>query len=262
MLFDLRGRGRRRTVRVLYSGLAVLIGVGLIGFGVGTGFGGGGLFSQAGSNEGANGASFAAQVKKYRKLTAQQPNSIPAWEGLTKALLQESSNFTQNGVTAKGKQLFREASEAWQHYTALNPPVPSTLLAHEMLAIYSEEGLNDPAKAEAVLQIVVASQPTSAALYAQLAEYAYKAHDTRTGDLASAKAVSLAPAADRVRIKNELAEVRANPSGGKTYTTITNGKTYAVKKSPNGSFTGTEIKTTPPPAGSVATSTATSTAKK
>jgi hypothetical protein len=259
MLFDLRGRGRRSAVRVIYIGLAVLIGVGLVGFGVGTGFGGGGLFSQAGNNEGANGASFAAQVKRYRKLTAQQPNSVAAWEGLTKALLQESSNYTQNGVSEKGKQLFREASEAWQHYTALNPPTPSSLLAHEMLAVYSEEGLNEPAKAVAVLQIVIASQPNSAALYAQLAEYAYKAGNKQTGDLAAAKAVSLAPATDRARIKSELAALRANPNASKTYTTVTNGKTYAVQKAPNGSFTGTEVKTTPQPAGS---STGTSTAKK
>ncbi len=42
MLFDLRGRGRRRTVRVIYTGLALLMGVGLVGFGIGGGFGGGG----------------------------------------------------------------------------------------------------------------------------------------------------------------------------------------------------------------------------
>ena len=47
MLFDLRGRGRRRTVRVIYIGLAVLIGLGLVGFGIGGGFGGGGILSAA-----------------------------------------------------------------------------------------------------------------------------------------------------------------------------------------------------------------------
>ena len=47
MLFDLRGRGRRNTVRVIYIGLAVLIGVGLVGFGVGGGFGGGGILNSA-----------------------------------------------------------------------------------------------------------------------------------------------------------------------------------------------------------------------
>ena len=53
MLFDLRGRGRRRAVRYL-RGLAVLIGVGLVGFGVGGGLGGGGgLLNAANSNEGS-----------------------------------------------------------------------------------------------------------------------------------------------------------------------------------------------------------------
>jgi len=39
MLFDLRGRGRRRTVQVIYGGLALLMGSGLVLFGVGS-FGG------------------------------------------------------------------------------------------------------------------------------------------------------------------------------------------------------------------------------
>ena len=37
MLFDLRGRHRRRAVKVIYIGLALLIGVGLVGFGIGGG---------------------------------------------------------------------------------------------------------------------------------------------------------------------------------------------------------------------------------
>ncbi len=52
MLFDLRGRGRRRTVRVIYVGLALLMGVGLVGFGVGGGFGGGGILNAASNSEG------------------------------------------------------------------------------------------------------------------------------------------------------------------------------------------------------------------
>jgi len=42
MLFDLRSGGRRRTVKVVYLGLAVLMFVGFVGFGVGSsGLGGG-----------------------------------------------------------------------------------------------------------------------------------------------------------------------------------------------------------------------------
>jgi hypothetical protein len=54
MLFDLRSRGRRRTVQAVYLGLAILIGGGLVLFGVGTGSGNGGLlnaFSGGSSNQ-------------------------------------------------------------------------------------------------------------------------------------------------------------------------------------------------------------------
>jgi hypothetical protein len=248
MLFDLRGRGRRRTVRVIYTALALLMGVGLVGFGVGGGFGGGGILSSVGNGEGGGTTSFSGEVKKYQKLTRRQPSSVVAWEKLTNALLHESNSFTQNGVTAKGKEVFAEASEAWQHYLSLNPPKPSSSLASQMVLVYSEEGLNQPANAAGALQIVVASRPPSASLYGQLAVYAYKAHQITAGDLAAQKAVSLAPVADRTRIKTELAEIRKNPSAPKTYTTVTNGKTYAVQRAPNGTFTGTEIKKTPQPA--------------
>lgn len=261
MLFDLRGRGRRSTVRIIYIGLALLIGVGLVGFGVGSGFGGGGIFSAASSNEGSGGASFSAQIKKYEKQTRKNPSDVAAWENLTKALLHEAGNegnVTSTGAeTAKGKALFKRASVAWQGYLALNPSKANGELAQLVYRIYGEEGLNEPAKAVEALQIVVAARPEDAAYYAQLAEYAYKAHNERVGDLASEKAVSLAPENQRTRLKEELAEVKKYPNGGQTYTTTTNGKTYAVKKAPNGTFTGTQINTTPQPA-----TTKTSTSKK
>jgi hypothetical protein len=259
MLFDLRGRGRRRTMRVIYIGLAALIGLGLVGFGIGGGFGGGGLLTAATNNEGAGSASFSSQIKRYQKLTANQPTNVSAWENLTRALLHEAGGeayVTRSGeVTGKGKELFKEAAQAWSSYLALNPPKPNTELAQLMVTVYGEQGLNEPAQAVRVLQIVVAARPTSAALYAALAQYAYKAHNVRVGDLASQKAVSLAPAAQRARVKNELAEVKKSPSGGQTYTTTTNGKTYAVKSAGNGKFTGTEVKKTPAPAPTNSTTT-------
>src|SRR5216684_748550 len=162
MLFDLRGRGRRRTVRVIYIGLALLFALGFIGFGVGGGFGGGsgGIVNSLTGNEGSNSASFSNQIKKYRKLTQQQPANLSAWESLTKALLHEAGGeayVSRTGqVSSKGRELY-----------------------------------NQPAQAVQALQIVVAARPNSAALYAALAEYAYKAHNVGVGDLASAKAVSL-----------------------------------------------------------------------
>jgi hypothetical protein len=252
MLFDLRGRGRQRAVRVIYIGLALLIGLGLVGFGIGGGFGGGGILSAASSNEGSNGATFSGQIKHYQKLTAQQPGNAEAWAGLAKALLHESSNFTQNGVTPQAKSYYRKASQAWARYLQVAPK-PSSELALLMYRVYAEEGLNEPSKAVQALEIVVAARPESAALAAQLAQYAYKAHNTRIGDLAAAKAVSLAPPNERERVKKELAEVRASPSGAKTYTTTTNGKTYILKPGPNGSYQQIEVPKSAKPASGTTT---------
>jgi hypothetical protein len=240
-------------VRVIYTGLALLMGVGLVGFGIGGGFGGGGLLSAATNNESSGSASFASQIKKYRKLTQEQPSNLGAWENLTKALLHEAGGeayVTSAGkVTSKGKELFNQAAQSWTSYTALNPPKPSLELAKEMLRVYGEEGLAQPASAVQVLQLIVAAEPTNTAYYASLAQYAYKANNQRVGDLASEKAVSLAPAAQRTRLKTELAEIKKNPSGEKTYTTTTNGKTYVGKLNSEGKLKATEVpKTTPAPA--------------
>ncbi len=257
MLFDLRGRGRRRTIRVIYIGLALLMGVGLVGFGIGNGSSGGGLLNAATKNEGSGGATFSDQIKRYKKLTAQQPTNVAAWEKLLSAQLHEAGGeayVPRAGVpTGKGKELYAQAAQSWNRYLALNPPKPNSELAQRMVTVFGEEGLNEPAAAVAVLQIVVATRPTSASLYASLAQYAYKAHNTRVGDLASAKAVILVPEAQRARLKTELAAIKKNPTGAtgnETAIATTNGKTYTVKSAGNGSYTGAVPSgVTVPPAG-------------
>jgi hypothetical protein len=249
MLFDLRGRGRRRVTRVIYGALAVLFGSGLVLFGVG-GFGGTGILSSlGGEGGGGGGTSYSSEASKYRKLTEKQPNNMGAWENLAKSLYREGGQepyTTQSTgvVTSKGKELFKQVAAAWSGYIALNPPKPNPELAQEMANVYGAEGLNEAAKAVETLQIVIAARPNVEALYAELAEYAYKANNQREGDLASEKAISLAPASERARLKDELAEVKANPSGEKTYTTTTDGKTYVGKVNAKGEFKGTELKKT------------------
>jgi hypothetical protein len=216
MLFDLRGRHRRRAVRLIYTGLALLMGVGLVGFGIGGGFGGGGLLNAASENEGSNSASFASQIKKYEKLTKKYPNDVSAWEKLTAAQLHEAGSeayVTQTGLTSKGKELFSQTAQSWNSYLALNPSKPSLELAKLMVRVFDEEGLNQPTEAVKVLQIVTAGESAGESIYAALAEYAYKSHNPRVGDLASEKAVSLAPAAQRKQLKTELAAIKKNPTG-------------------------------------------------
>ncbi len=249
MLFDLRGRGRRRTVQVIYVGLALLFGVGFVGFGVGVGGGGGGILNALTGETGAPKASFAGQVKKYQKLLATQPKDLSAWEGLIDAQLHEAGgeSAVSNGkLTSKGKELFSDVAQSWMSYVALNPPKPSPKLAKEMVRVFGEEGLNEPAAAVQVLQIVVASEPQSEALFGALAEYAYKAKNTRQGDLAAARAVSLAPASGRARLKKELAEVKKSAAAAATTTST----------GTSSGSTGTGSISTGSSSGSAATSTA------
>jgi hypothetical protein len=253
MLFDLRGRHRRRAVKVIYIGLALLIGGGLVLFGVGTGGGGGGgLLNAASENGGSGGTSFANQIKKYEKTLQKQPHNVAAWEKLTLAQLHEAGGEayvspTTGAPTAKGKELFSKASRSWEGYLAQNPPKPSPELAKLMVRVYGVEGLNQPAAAVQVLQLVVAAEPNSASFYSQLAEFAYKAKNVRVGDLAAAKAVSLAPAARRATLKKEFETIKKSPEG-ETLTTTTNGTTYTGKTNGKGGIEATAVQTTPQPA--------------
>src|SRR5271165_3590009 len=79
MLFDLRSRGRRRTVQVIYIGLAVLMFGGLVLFGVGAGNGLGGLLN-AFTNGGSTGAQTQAvsQALKAAEKQARDNPSSPA----------------------------------------------------------------------------------------------------------------------------------------------------------------------------------------
>ena len=257
MLFDLRGRGRRRTIRVVYIGLALVFALGFVGFGVGGGFGGGGILTSLNSHEGSGGASYSAEVKKYEKLTREQPANVAAWERLTTALLHEAGGeaySTRTGVTSKGKELFARTARAWRGYLALNPPKPNVTLAKEVLRIFGEEGLNESDAAQQVLQVIIAAEPKNTVYYRYLAEEAYKAKNTRVGDLAAAKAVSLVrDPKQRSRLKLELAALKKNPSGnGEVLTATTNGKKYTVSPAGNGTYTGA-VPTSTAPAGSSST---------
>ena len=88
MLFDLRSPGRRRVIKTVYLFLAVLIGVGLIGFGVGTGGSFGGLFSAAangGGGSGTAGTRIINTLAKAEKRAKANPSDATLWVKAGKA---------------------------------------------------------------------------------------------------------------------------------------------------------------------------------
>src|SRR5512140_2327389 len=85
MLFDLRSRGRRRTVQAVYLGLAILMGGGLVLFGVGTGTGGGGLLNAFGGGSSNQKQVLSSDEKTALKQVQQNPNNAAAWSSLVQA---------------------------------------------------------------------------------------------------------------------------------------------------------------------------------
>jgi hypothetical protein len=264
MLFDLRGRGRRRTVQGVFLGMALLFMLGFLGLGVGVGGGGGGILNFFAENKGSSSASFAGKVAAAQKRTQSHPTEAAAWAALAEARLHQASEPEFNTVvgereqyTAKGLALLAKVSSAWNTYLRLEPHHPSAEVAQKIASIYAEQALNQPAEAARTLQVAVAGNPTNGGLYSALAVAAYDARHIKEGDAATRKALNLIPvSAERTRVKKYLAELRKNPlshvpttvtqlSNG-TYVATQAGKTFPVAKAPNGSFTG--VVTTPAPA--------------
>jgi hypothetical protein len=218
MLFDLTGRGRRKTVKIIYSGLAAIFLLGFVGFGVGSvGGGGGGLAEIFGEGKSGGSADYSSQVKKAKQLTVSQPNNSAAWSGLIHYLLLQSStgdNYTSSSTevafTPKAQPLLTQIQAAWQQYLKLTPHHPSPGLAAEVLRIYGTPGgLSSPVLAFKTLKVEVEGRAPSATLYYHLAEAAYAANDIKEGDRATKKAIKLAPAGEQTILRNYLSKSRA-----------------------------------------------------
>ncbi|MHB1836341.1 MAG: hypothetical protein ACYCXW_15410 [Solirubrobacteraceae bacterium] len=214
MLFDLRSRGRRRTVQAVYLSLAVLMGGGLVLFGVGTGNGIGGLLNGlTGSGSNNQGQVLSSQVTSAQAKVKKDPNSAAAWAGLIQAHYQNASsngfNSATNTYTAAGKRELGEVASAWQRYLQLtkSPDYTSSIFAasaYGVLAQYSNEA--------AAWEHATLAEPTSVKGYECLAISAYAAGQTRKGDLAAAKAESMVPKATAKQVTGLINTAKTNPA--------------------------------------------------
>jgi hypothetical protein len=218
MLFDLRGRGRRRVVQVIYLSLAILMGGGLVLLGVGSGGQGGGLLDAFKSDAGQTSVDkvFQQRVDSAEKGVRVRPADPAAWAALTRVRFQQAGTgdgFDQNqGVfTDKGKQQLEGASTAWEKYLSLTEK-PDDTVASLMVQAYSQSGLNEPDKAVSAMEIILDRREATGPLYVQLAALAYQAGQTRKAELASKKALQLTPKDDQEQIKAQLQSARTAAS--------------------------------------------------
>jgi tetratricopeptide (TPR) repeat protein len=222
MLFDLQGK-RRRLVQATYLVLAVLMGGGLVLFGIGGGTDGGGLFDAITGRNG-NGGSINSTVEKRikadEKAVALNPKNTTALASLIRShyqLATDDSDANTGQFGPKGKAELEKAASAWERYLAANPKKPDDALAGLMLNAYGDLGLNRPDAAARAAELVAEARP-SAVAYLQLTQYAAKAGQTRKADLAGKKAIELAPKAQKKQVEQQVAALKA-AAGTSTQTT-------------------------------------------
>jgi hypothetical protein len=215
MLFDLRGRGRRRTVQAVYLGLAILIGGGLVLFGVGTGTGGGGLLNGiGGSGSGNQTQVVSAQEKAALKAVKANPNSAAAWSALVQARWSsagQGSNFdtATNTFTASGRKELARATQAWQRYLQLTTNADPNLA---ILAARAYAALGNYGGEASAWEVETMASPNEVKGFECLAVSAYAAKQTRKGDLAMGKALSLVPKAQRTTLQNAIVAAKTQPT--------------------------------------------------
>jgi tetratricopeptide (TPR) repeat protein len=212
MLFDLRSGARRRTVKVVYLGLALLMFVGFVGFSIGSSGLSGGIVDAITGNGNSGGGDTAAvdrltsQVTSADAKTKSAPSDPTTWSALALARLRLANvggNFDSaaGDYTAAGRRQLAAAGTAWDKYLTLKPATPDERLARQMANAYISVGNTD--KAVGAQEVVTQVDPTQQT-FSNLAIFAYQAGQTRKGDLASTKAVDLAPKDAKKDLKAQL----------------------------------------------------------
>jgi hypothetical protein len=215
VLFDLKGR-RRRVVQATYLMLAVLMGGGLVFFGIG-GDVSGGLFDAFSDRSGSSSNQLVEdRIEENQDKVEANPKNTVALQALVRdwyQLANEEADPNTRQYTDDGKERLAEADEAWQLYLeAAKKPEPS--LASLMVQVYSPEALNKPTEGAEAAEIVAAADP-SAQAYLQLVQYASLAGQDRKADLAGQKAIELAPKNQRSTVKT-LVEQAKQPAASTT----------------------------------------------
>ncbi len=192
MLFDLRGRGRRRTVQVVYISLALLLGGGLVLFGIG-GDVQGGLLDAFREDTGSESEVIDKQVEDAEKRVKANRSDAAAWAALAQARFSQAAategyDETTGQFTGKSRATVVEATRAWEQHLKLAGDKPDADVAAILTRAFI--ALGQPEKAVRTQEIVIDSvENPGPGQYKVLAEYAYVAGQTRKGDLASQKAI-------------------------------------------------------------------------
>ena len=213
MLFDLRGR-RRRAVQATYLMLAVLMGGGLVLFGIGGDVSGGLVDAfKDGGGGGSTDSALEDRVDKQEERLAKTPQNEALLQTLVRDYYSLATSQRESGTIGfpdDAKDELRKAGQYWQRYLTTVEGEPSPETARYALQVYDVSALNRPKEAQKAAAIL-AQEANDVASYLRLVSYAALAGDTRTADLAAKKAVDLAPKDQRKLVQKQAETLKKPP---------------------------------------------------
>jgi hypothetical protein len=213
MLFDLRGR-RRRAVQATYLMLAVLMGGGLVLFGIGGDVSGGLIDAFKGGGGGSSGDSaLEDRIDRQEERLATNPQNTAVLQNLIRDYYSLATGQRESGTVGfpdDAKDELRKSGAYWQRYVQATDGDPSPDTARYALQVYDVSALNRPKEAQKAAAII-AQDSNDVASYLLLVSYATRAGDTRTADLAAKKAVDLAPKGQRKQVEKQAEALQKPP---------------------------------------------------
>lgn len=209
MLFDLQGK-RRRLIQATYLTLAVLMGGGLVLFGVGSDVQGGlaDIFSGGGSGGSASPA-IEEQLEDAQERLEANPDDPEALADAARANYQLATATDAEAqaagalFAADAEPRLEAAADAFERYLDVVEGKPDEGLAALLIQVYGEQGLNEPEMAVRAAEIVAAQSETAQA-YLVLAQYAALAGNEQKARQAGDKAAALAPKAQRRQVEQQV----------------------------------------------------------
>jgi hypothetical protein len=207
MLFDLQGK-RRRVVQATYLMLAVLMGGGLVLFGIG-GDVSGGLFDAFSDRSGGGGSDNTIEDRIDKNEDRVARGGV-AREAALQELVRDYYALATNqveegtiGFPEDAQDELSKAADAWQRYLKVQLEKPDAGTAAFALQVYDVTALNKPDEAKKAATII-AEEENDWQSYVRVVQYAALAGDTRTADLAGQKAIDLAAKDEKKDVREQV----------------------------------------------------------
>ena len=220
MLFDLQGK-RKRFIQVVYVFLALLLGGGLVLFGIG-GDASGGLGDALGLGNGHGGggnAEFNDQIDSAQATLEADPENVVALAAVARysylngqQQLEVDEDTQTQVLTEEATASFEASIAAWERYLDANQGKPDAEVATLVYRAYGNVALSstNPASIQRRLDgalttaEILADQLPGPQTYLDLAGAAYFAGDTKAGDAASKQALAEVDDAGSAALETEL----------------------------------------------------------